>query len=122
MTLFIQIGSEGFVLLALFGVCLLLVFGFYALKLLLLIRRTEKWPQVEGHVETTHVQWLESGKARGEVGYSYRVGDRWYSGYESQLFPDEQQASDFANRVKGRKLLVHHHPRKPKKAVIWRAA
>jgi hypothetical protein len=73
-------------------------------------------------VETTNVHWLEPGKASSEVGYSYRVGDRWYSGYDSHLFPDEQQASDYANRVKGRKLLIHHHPRNPKKAVIWRAA
>jgi hypothetical protein len=77
----------------------------------------KSWPLADGQIETVNVRTLGE-QALVELGYSYCAGGTRYSGYFSQQFADEQQAWDYAKKLKDRPILVRHKGSDPALSVL----
>jgi hypothetical protein len=111
------------------GLILLIIFAF---GMLLSIkqwsewfRRTlsASWPMTSGTVEsgvvsTTQGQNRESATA--ELSYSYELNGRYFSGYHSETFGDEQKAWSYVDSLKGHPVQISYNPRKPEISVLRR--
>jgi hypothetical protein len=94
--------------------------------------RAMSWPLAEGRVELTDVgerNWWDlsmnfrGGSARAArnvaaLGYSYSVAGTVYSGTYKQEFEVEEDAWEFARRLKGDRVTVHYNPNKPFVSVL----
>ena len=92
------------------------------------------WPLVEGRVELTEVgekNWwdisanlslktLSARSARNvaALGYSYSVAGTVYSGTYKREFESEEDAWEFARRLKGSAIGVQYNPNKPSVSVL----
>ena len=96
--------------------------------------RATSWPLAEGRVELTDVgekNWwdlsanfnlrtLSARSARNvaALGYSYSVAGTIYSGTYKQEFEEEEDAWEFARRLKGSVIKVQYNPNKPSVSVL----
>jgi uncharacterized protein DUF3592 len=89
--------------------------------------RAGSWRVVSGSVETAEVtafhgrspSGLSSAEmARVSLGYSYQVDGEFYSGYFFTSFKDEQEAWNFADRWKGKSVVIRYNPAKPDVSVL----
>ena len=83
-------------------------------------RRLEQWPAVQGTIEEA---WAESGRGNRStetcgvrIKYTYAYEGATYAGEYRQPFNDEDAAHEFAFGLKGRNVLVHVDPEKPKRS------
>ena len=82
--------------------------------------RTERWPTISGTIEDA---WSEPGGgqrnsevARVKVRYSYIYDGATYGGEYRRGFNDEDAAREFAFGLKGRNVLIHVDPTRPKRS------
>ena len=94
--------------------------------------RATSWPLAEGRVELTDVGgrswWDLSTNFRGgsvraarnvaALGYSYSVAGTVYSGTYKQEFEVEEDAWEFARRLKGGVITVQYNPNQPSVSVL----
>lgn len=95
-------------------------------------RRARSWPVTEGRIELTEVgerNWwdfsahLRGGSVRSArnvaaLGYSYRVAGVVYAGTYKQEFEVEDDAWEFARRLKGGAIAVQYNANKPSVSVL----
>jgi hypothetical protein len=94
--------------------------------------RTMSWPLAEGRIELVDVGerswWDLSANLRGfsvssarnvaALGYSYSVAGIVHSGTYKQEFEVEEDAWEFARRLKGGSVTVQYNPNKPSVSVL----
>jgi len=92
------------------------------------------WPVVEGRVELTNVgerNWwdlsanlnprslsVHSARNVAALGYSYSFSGTVYSGTYKQEFEEEEDAWEFARRLKSSVIKVQYNPNKPSVSVL----
>jgi hypothetical protein len=95
-------------------------------------RKARSWPVAEGRIELTEVgerNWwdfsahlrggaVRSAKNVAAFGYSYHVAGVVYSGTYKQEFEVEEDAWEFARRLKDRVIRVQYNPNKPSVSVL----
>jgi hypothetical protein len=98
--------------------------------------RAMSWPLAEGRIELVDVgerNWwdlstnLRGGSVRSArnvaaLGYSYSVAGTVYSGTYKQEFEVEEDAWEFARRLKGGSVTVQYNPNKPSVSVLSTAS
>jgi hypothetical protein len=91
--------------------------------------RATNWLRAEGRVELADVGekdwWDLSADFRGRsarnvaaLGYSYRVAGTVYSGTYKREFLIENEAWEFARRLKGGQVIVQYNPDKPSDSIL----
>jgi hypothetical protein len=85
-------------------------------------RRTQKialeWPSIEGCVQFVSVAPItDSSSYSATLEYSYFV-EEYRSGSYSQEFPSEEEANNFAQGMKDKRIPIHYNPRDPDKSVL----
>jgi hypothetical protein len=96
--------------------------------------RTRSWPVAEGHIELADVgeeNWwdlaanfnftdlsIRSARNVAALGYSYHVAGIVYSGTYKQEFAVEEDAWEFAHRLKGGAVTIQYNPNKPTVSVL----
>jgi hypothetical protein len=99
----------------LFFLFLVLVAGWFFVKRLPDWVRSSwaaSWPTAEGTVETVGVNAFAQ-QAIAEVGYSYSVEGKRYSGYFSRQFAQEQDGWNYVCPLKGERVVVRYKPGTP---------
>lgn len=79
--------------------------------------RAASWPISEGRIETIDVSTFRE-QALAELGYSYVVEGERYSGYYSRQFADEQHGWDFADALRGQRVVVRYRDDHPGVSVL----
>lgn len=98
------------------------------------LSRATSWPAADGRVELTDVgekNWwdlsanldpaslsVRSARNIAALGYSYSVAGTVYSGTYKQEFVDEEDAWEFARRLKGSAIRLQYNPNKPSVSIV----
>ena len=56
--------------------------------------------------------------ATAKLAYSYQLDGKYYSGYHTEEFDDEQKAWSFVDALKGQSVQVSYNPRRPEASAI----
>jgi hypothetical protein len=89
--------------------------------------RAGSWRTASDSIETADVTTVRgtgpSGLRKVELtkaslGYSHQIDGAFYSGYFSKAFTDEQAAWDFADKWKGRDVMIRYNPARPDVSVL----
>lgn len=92
----------------------------------LLKERTQKrlarsWPATRGRVDQVDVHWMVGKDCyyAAQIGYSYRVGDRQYSGTLAKRCADEDTGLKFVESLKDKPIVVRYQPGRPNENVLF---
>jgi len=84
-------------------------------------RRAENWQAASaqvtsGDVAAIHGRFIDYAIAN--VGYSYSLGDNYYSGYLTRQFWDEQAAWTFADGCREKSVMIQYKPDEPRSSIL----
>ena len=86
-------------------------------------RVAESWPLVSAKIESTAIRqpkWSTSGSHGlvAELGYSYSVTGRYYSGIFAKNFATEQEAAEFLRDLQGKATFARYDPERPERSML----
>jgi hypothetical protein len=83
-------------------------------------KRAAHWPIAPGHVELIEENRDSGGFLKVTLAYTYCVYGERYVGRETFTFLQDARAAEFERDFRGRAVLVHYKPRKPRVSVLSR--
>ena len=85
----------------------------------------QNWPLSEGRIESSTVAqeresalWYLLPTYVSEIGYSYAVRGQYYSGQIYRKFFREQSARRFADKMRGKCVLIRYQPNSPEVSIL----
>jgi hypothetical protein len=84
-------------------------------------RAARAWPATRGRVDQVDVHWMvgEDCYYAAQIGYSYRVGGRQYSGTVAKRCADEDTGMKFVEVLKDKPVVVRYEPTHPSENVLF---
>jgi len=84
-------------------------------------RLARAWPATKGQVDHVDVHWMVGQDCyyAAQVGYSYQVGGRRYSGNLASRCPSEDLGRKFVESLKDQPVVVRYQPARPAENVLF---
>ena len=84
-------------------------------------RIARTWPATRGQVDHVDVHWMVGRDCyyAAQVGYTYQVGGRNYSGSLASRCPDEDTGRRFVETLKDSPVVVRYQPNRPTENVLF---
>jgi len=84
-------------------------------------RAARAWPATRGLVDHVDVHWMVGQDCyyAAQIGYSYQVGGRRYSGSLASRCADEDAGRKFVEGLKDKPVVVRYQPNRPAENVLF---